>query len=114
MVTQIDDSIELEYRNQTLTEKGEELLLVRIRQTPLKYPPGLPTLSATPNLGRETTVVRGVHALVNRHFRLPSNFTSEAIGQTYNSIEWIENGVGINIIGSLSVDELKKIAESMR
>lgn len=113
-ITQIDNAFELEYRNPTQTENKEGFVLIRIRQTPLNYPPSVPTLSATPNLGRETIIVRGVRALVNRDFPLPSNITSEAFGQTYNSIEWIENGVGINIIGSLRVDELKNIVESMR
>lgn len=113
-VTLMDDSAELEYRNQSPSEHREDLVLLRIRQTALKYPSGVPTLSATPDLGRETTVVRGTHALVNRNFILPTDSVPEAIGQSYNSIEWIENGIGVIIMGSPSVDELKKIAESLQ
>jgi hypothetical protein len=76
--------------------------------------PDIPTPGSTPNTGKETAHIRGITALVSRNFSAPGDLGSNIPSEKNIALTWSENGLGIILEGSFSLEELSKIAESMK
>lgn len=67
----------------------------------------------TPDYPRETALVHNTRALVLRNFSPPAWFTPEPSIAEYIALEWEEKDIYFLVGGSLSLQELVKIAESL-
>lgn len=110
-VTSHFDDLSIEYSGQTGSQEfltiGERICVPGVLPAGMVMPP-------TPDIPRETVTIHGAIANVNRYSIHPDWITPEPSTREYISLEWWENNYCFTITGSPSMDELTKIANSLR
>lgn len=115
-VTHWSDIFDLEYHGRSTngTKSGNSFVMIRERWAPpTPLPPGF-FVPSTPDVPSETVRIHGIRALVVRSFPPPAWFTPEPSNELYPSLEWYEQNILLTVGGSVSLDELVKIAESLK
>jgi hypothetical protein len=118
-VTHYFDSVNLEYGGSPPTGRAGSQGFVTIGERffpDMPLPPGVPPPAATPDLHPETLTVRNARALVNRYSAIspPDWVTPEPGAHAYISLEWHEKDYYFTLGGSLSLEELTRIANSLK
>lgn len=113
----LSDGIQLDYSGPTPAGKVPAQSFLVITEY---FYPNAPTLPSggpptpTPQVEPETVRIHGIRAVVDRRFSPPAWFTPEPPRQLYPSLEWWENNLSLTVGGSVSLEELIKIAESLK
>jgi hypothetical protein len=110
-VTSRTDSISLEYSGPV---GNQEFVAIGQRScVPGVLPPGM-AMPPTPDLHPETVQVHGAAAVVNRNGVPPDWVTSAPGPHEYSSLEWWEKNECLAVAGSSSLQELTRVANSLR
>jgi hypothetical protein len=118
-VTHYFDSVSLEYSGPPPTGRAGSQGFVTLGERffpDMPLPPGVPLPAATPDLHPETVTVRNARALVNRYSAIspPDWVTPEPGVRAYIALGWHEPDYYFMIGGSVSLEELVKIANSLK
>jgi hypothetical protein len=115
-VTHAGDGFSLDYGGPGPSSRPGSQGFLRIGERfspPGVLPPGM-TPPPTPDILRETALVHNKQALVVRSFPPAAWYTPEPGISSFPSLEWGENDVYFVVGGSLSLDELVRIANSLK
>lgn len=109
------DQIDLDYAGPppagTATSQSFVEIIERFSPPEPTPPGGIPP---APTSATESVRIRGTRALIDRRFSPPAWFTPEPPSQLYIALEWSENNLMLTVGGSVRLEELIKIAESMK
>ncbi len=107
--------IHLEYVGPGQADGSGQAFLILIEESlpSAPVPPMLTPPPPPPPSGEERVQIRGHSALVLKVFSPPAWFTPEHPGQLYPCIAWGENNLELTLGGSVTLEELARIAESL-
>ena len=113
------DGVSLEYGGPSPTGRTGSQGFVTIGERffpDMPLPPGVPPPAATPDLHPETVMIRNARAVVNRYSAVspPAWVTPEPRTPNYISLEWHEPDYYFMVGGSVSLEELIKLANSLK